>query len=57
MPAKRPATMPLAVPTPDKPVAYPNSTKDSASKLHRIHVDQVKDEKYEAKILVKNIYL
>ncbi len=49
--------MPLAVPTPDKPVAYPNSTKDSASKLHRIHVDQVKDEKYEAKILVKNIYL
>jgi hypothetical protein len=38
MPAKRPAMMLLAVPTPHKPVTYHDSTKDSASKLHRIYM-------------------
>jgi hypothetical protein len=38
MPIKKPATMPLAMPTPHKLMAYQDSIKDSASKLHRIYM-------------------
>jgi len=38
MPVKRPTTMPLAMPTPHKFMAYQDNTKDSTSKLHRIYM-------------------